>query len=186
MKKAIGILLTMAMILSLPLSAFAAAGDVTVNGHIGTTGEPGVGPDGNYDITYSTAVHWWVTQANPTLVVNGDAGGPNDAVVNKVQNNNTATQIQVSLNSFNLIPGDATDPTMQSHLTLNLTGDLAADNVGSIELSTGYAGTTTYTSLLDGGAEKAWTYGFSGTYGAPTLTASYEPEYTMTLGFKFA
>ena len=192
MKKAIGILLTMVMILSLSLPAFAASGDVTVDGHIGTSGNPSTDPGGDpsapgsYDITYSTTVHWWVTQDNPTTVVDGDSSGPNSSVVNKIQNNNTATEIKVSLNSFELMPGDATDTTMQDYLTLNLKGDLAADGVGSIDLSVGYTGPTTYTALLEGGAANAWTYGFGGIYGAPTLTTSYAPQYTMNLGFAFA
>ena len=182
MKKAIGILIAAAMILSLSLTAVAATGDVMVNGHIGTSGDPST-----YDITYTTAVHWWVTQAAPTTVVDGDSIGPNPSMVNKIENNNTATQIKVSLNSFNLINGDATDSTMQSYLTLFLTGDLAADGVDVIELSaTGYIGPTTYTALLNGGAGNEWAYGFTGTYGAPTLTTRYAPQYTMNLGFAFA
>lgn len=190
MKKTIGIVLIIALILSLSVSAFAASGNVTVAGHIGTTGEPDVedpSVPGTYEITYTTAVHWWVTQANPTTVVDGDSSGPNPSVVNKIQNNNTATQIKVSLDSFNLVSGDATDATMQSYLTLNLTGDLTAtDDAEDIDLSAGYAGTTCYSDTLDGGEMNAWTYGFGGSYDASTLTKSYSPQYTMTLGFAFA
>lgn len=180
MKTAIGIILVTAMVLSLSVSAFAATGDVSVDGHIGTIGEPS-----SYDITYTTAVHWWVTQADPSHVVDGDSVGPNSSVTNTIQNNNTATQVKVSLDSFNLMPGDATNATMQNHLTLTLTGDLAANGVDTIDISTGYAGPTNYTALLNGGAANAWTYGFSGTYNASTLTMSYAPKYTMALGFKF-
>lgn len=185
MKKTIGILLAMAMILSLSISAFAQSGDVTVKGHIGTLGDPNIGPDGTYDITYNTAVHWWVTQANPTTVVNGDSNGPDATVVNRIQNNNTATRIAVSLDSFNLKAGDAEDTTMQGYLTLNLTGDLAEGAMAATDISTGYTGPFNYTATLDGGSENAWKYGFGGTYNAPVLTTSYAPQYTMTLGFTF-
>lgn len=185
-KTTISIVLAITMVLSLSVSVFATTGNVTVDGHIGTTGAPTTGPDGTYDITYTTAVHWWVTQANPTTVVNGDSTGPNSSVVNKIQNNNTATQVKVSLDSFDLIAGDATNSTMQGYLTLNLTGALAADNAGTFDLSTGYTGTTNYTALLNGGASNAWEYGFGGSYSASTLTTSYAPQYTMTLGFAFA
>ena len=181
MKKTISIFLAMAMVLSPSLSVLAATGNVAVDGHIGTVGDPG-----SYDMTYTTAVHWWVTQASPTAVVDGDSSGPNAAVVNKIENNNTATEIKVSLVSFDPVAGDATNATLQGYLTLNLTGALANNGVGSINLSTGYTGPTNYTNLLAGGAANAWTFGFGGTYAAPTLTTSYAPAYTMALGFEFA
>lgn len=181
MKKTISILLTMAMVLSLPLSVFAGSeGNVTVYGHIGTHGDP----SDTYDITFSTDVYWWVTQAAPGKIVNGDSYGPNDAAVNFIKNNIATTEIVVSLNSFNLEDGDARNTDMQNNLELYLTGALAEDEMASENLNKGYDGITTYTKLLYGGDAKQWTYGFAGTYDAK-LTKRYTPQYTMTLGFAF-
>lgn len=184
MKKAISILLTMAMILALSVSAVAAStGNVTVDGHIGTTGDPTPG----FDITFTTGVYWWVTQAAPTTVVDGDSSGPNPSVVNMIENNAAATQIEVSFDAFALANADANNATMQAALILNLTGALSADTVGILDLSTGYsAPSITYTALLDSGPTNVWKYGFGGTYSAPLSATPYIPQYTMTLGFAFA
>lgn len=188
MKKTISIFMAFLMVLSFPVFAYAGSGNVEVNGHIGVLGDLTIDPDGNgggtYDITYSASVHWWVTQDDSNAVVNGTAAGPAD-VVNIIQNNNTAVDVKVSLDSFVPQPGDAKDTAMQDNLILELTGDLAADEMNTVNLTDGYDGPKNYTKNLEGGPENAWVYGFGGSYKAKKLTKSFSPKYTMTLGFKF-
>jgi len=200
MKKFLGILLALTMVFSLSVTAFAADGDVDVNGNIklqdpaldpgGDPDHPGTDPSGRtYDVTFTTTVYWWVTEAtfNGTDydVVDGNASGP-ATVSNKIQNNNTTTgnDIAVSFKSFTLTNTAATTLGASGDLALYLTGDLAADGIGSQDLANGYSTATPYTADLVNGTP--WTFGFDGTYsGAPTSTG-IAPTYKITLAFTWA
>lgn len=192
MKKILSIVIVLALVFTLSVSAFATPGEVTVNGHIQNTLEtdPTIDPvgdpsnPGSYDVTFTSTVHWWVTEASYPSVKNGNASGLDDSVQNVIQNNSTSgTAIKVSLNSFT---GDTVAASIASKLTLNLTGALAANGAGSINLASDYIGTTNYTANLDPGTANAWTYGFNGTYTGTLSTTAVTPQYTMTLGFSFA
>jgi len=195
-KKILSVMMAAALAFTCSIPVFAsAAGNVDVTGHIGTNGNPTVDPGGDpttpgtdpggntYDVTFNTSVHWWVTQTSYPNVVDGDASGPNATVVNAIQNNNAAVDVNVSFDSFT---GDTVANTVDPDLTLYLTGDLAADSVGAIDLSGDYAGPSiAYTAPLVNGTN--WTYGFSGQYtpASASVNTSYTPAYTMTLGFSF-
>lgn len=192
MKKLLSLALAVVMIFALSITALAATqGDVDVEGHIGIQSDPIIGPDdptdplyNTYNVTFSTAVHWWVTEAAPTTVVDGDSIGPGSAS-NRIENRSSGTTIDVTLDAFT--PGVTADnAAVDPFLTLSLTGDLAM--TGSPDLvaaGAGYTGPYTYTSSLLYGAGNAWTYGFTGTYSGTLTTAGYAPVYTMTLGFTF-
>ena len=197
MKKLLSAMMAVTLALTCSITAFASAtGNVDVTGHIGTSGNPTIDPGGDptnpgtdpgtggtYDVTFSSSVHWWVTQTSYPNVVNGDAAGANASVVNAIQNNNSAADVNVSFDSF---VGDSAANTVDPDLTLFLTDDLAADGVGSIDLSGDYTGSSiAYTAPLQNGT--SWTFGFSGQYTPATgnVNTSYTPAYTMTLGFSF-
>lgn len=197
MKKILSIVLVLTMVFSLTISAYAATGDVDVYGTIvlqdpkidpgGDPSNPGSDPETGraYDVTYHTAVYWWVTEEtyNGTDydVVDGDAYGPDEDVVNEIQSN-IEDDIYVSFIGF---AGDTVADGIADDLELYLTKDLAKDGVEVLELSGGYEdGAIAYEDPLEYGIN--WEFGFTGSYdGAPTATA-ISPTYTMTLGFSFA
>lgn len=195
MKKILSVMMAAALTLTCAIPAFASS-NVDVTGHIGTNGNPTIDPGGDpstpgtdpgtggaYDVTFNSSVHWWVTQTSYPNVVNGDASGANASVVNAIQNNNTAADVNVSFDSF---IGDTVAGTVDPDLTLFLTGDLAADGVGAIDLSGDYTGTSiAYTAALQSGTN--WSFGFNGQYtpASGSVNTSYTPGYTMTLGFSF-
>jgi len=187
MKKTICIIVASVLVFGLSISAFAeTTGDIDVTGHIGTSGDPTIdpdadpdAPDSDYDLTFSTSVHWWVTQITYPNIVNGTASGPDSSVSNKIVNN-SAADIDVSLVSFT---GDSVAQSIASNLTLYLTGNLAADSMGTTNIAGDYTGPLAYTAPL--AADSAWTYGFSGQYTAGSVNTSYTPAYVMTLGFEF-
>ncbi|MGL5437287.1 MAG: hypothetical protein ACRDBO_18235 [Lachnospiraceae bacterium] len=186
MKKLLGIVLTLVLSSSLSVTALAeSSGNVTVNGSIQITREnPSIDPGGDtsnpgaYDITFDATVNWYVTENSHPAVWNGLATNPSNP--NKIQNNSTGTAVNVSLKGFT---GDSVASSIASQLTLNLTGDLAANGMGSTNLATDYSGTTNYTAALQ--PEATWTYGFSGSYSGTLSTTAVTPTYTMTLGFSF-
>lgn len=183
MKRTLSIILALVLLFSLSLTAFATtSSNVDVNGHIGTQGDPSVDPtDPTYDIVLSTSVHWWVTQNNPGVIVDGTSSGPG-TVNNLIRNNKNGTTINVTFDEFALVAGDAED--VADDLTLFLTGDLAEDDVGDEDLSNGYSSTSIpYTTQLIYGTD--WTFGFTGTYSGELATTMLAPAYTMTLGFAF-
>lgn len=191
MKKFISIMLTLVLLSSLSLTVLAEnTGNVTVNGSLQNTktGDPSIDPGGDpenpgaYDITFDTSVNWYVTENSYPAVWNGVTTNPSNP--NKIQNNSTSgTAVKVSLNKFT---GDSTAASIASKLTLNLTGDLAADGMGSTNLASDYNGTTNYTAALNPGTSNAWTYGFSGSYSGTLSTTAVTPTYIMILGFSFS
>lgn len=191
MKKIISIILTMVLILSLSVTAFAVDSDVSVNGAIGVQDNPRIdpvgdptSPDGTYDLTFATAAYWYVTQNTYPNVVNGTSAGPDDLHDNLIINN-SAADITVGFNSFT---PDSVGLTIESDLVLNLTGDLDADDIMGENISAGWTTPFTYTNKLE--AKDTWEYGFTGQYTLPSGTTSlngisYNPVYTMNLEFSF-
>lgn len=191
MKKILSFVLTLVLLSSLSVTALAEkTGNVTVNGSLQntTTGDPSIDPDGDtdnpgsYDITFDTAVNWYVTENSYPAIWNGVTTNPSNP--NKIQNNSTSgTAVSVSLKSFK---GDSVATSIAGQLTLNLTGDLAADGMGATNLANAYNGTTNYTAALNPGASNAWTYGFTGNYSGTLSKTAVTPTYTMVLGFTFS
>jgi len=197
MKKFLGILLALTMVFSLSVTAFAADGDVDVNGTIklqdpvldpgGDPTNPGTDPNGRtYDVTFTTTVYWWVTEStyNGTDydVVDGNASGP-ATVSNQITNNNTAETINVSFKSFEGTNTAAATLGASGDLELYLTGDLAADGIGSQDLAADYTTATPYTATLVNGTP--WSFGFTGTYAGTPSSTAISPTYVLTLGFTF-
>lgn len=186
MKKLLSFAMVLTLIFTLPLTTFAAS-DVDVTGHIGTNGSPTIDPgentddpDSDYDLTFSSGVHWWVTQTSYPNVVNGDATGPVSGFLNKIINN-SAADIKVGFVSFALANTDAS--TVASALELYLTDDLAGDGMGTNDLANGYNTALSYSACL--AANGTWEYGFDGQFHAANVNTSYTPQYSMTLSFGF-
>lgn len=180
MKKVVCIVFALVLVFSLSINTFAADGSVTVNGSLQNmeTDDPTVGGDGTFDVTIPTSVYWYVTNTSYPNIVDGNATGP-ATVTNSISNNSTTgAGYKVALVSFT---GDAAATSIASQLTLNLTGDLANDGVGAINLSGGYSTRTEYTTPL--AAATPWTFGFAGTFSGPLSTTAIRPAYTMTLNF---
>lgn len=200
-KKIVSIALVVVMVFSLSATAFAATEDsITVNGTIQNTNTtdpntPGTSTDA-YDVTFTTTVYWWVTQANPTAVVDGTSTGP--GAVNNIIKNESSSDLKVSFVDFVVVSASQADVTaaVSNGLTLFLTGNLTAGigGVGSQDLASGYTPSAaipyesvagTPIKLLPGTANQ-WTYGFTGTYSGSLSTTALTPQYTMTLEFDWA
>lgn len=192
MKKLLSILLALTLLLCVSVTAFAESeGEVTVNGTIQNTNEEDplvpiypLDPedDTEYDITFTAAVYWWVTNDSYPNVVDGDANGPDASVENVIENNNASSQIEVAFVSFEGTNQAASDLADAGTLELYLTGDLALTS--DPDISGDYSTAETYSDLIAPG--DIWTYGFSGEYSEPLSRTAIEPTYALTLSFAFA
>lgn len=186
MKKILCVILTLVMLFAMAVPAMATDGNVDVNGTIQNTDNtpPTVGVDNTFKVTIPTAASWYVTNVSYPNVSNTITGtGISETGTNTITNNSTTgTAYEVSFVSFTTANAAAT--AVASSLTLNLTGNLAADGIGSQNLSAGYSTATTYTADLIPGTP--WAFGFSGTYTGTLSTTALLPTYVMTLGFALA
>lgn len=180
-KQTIGSLALVLLTLTGGSTIFAAeTTEVPVNGEVGI--QDITDPDvATYDLTIATSAEWFVTEHSGSSIWNTSAA-LNTTNPNIIQNDNQKNiSYKVKLDSFT--QGNEAAEDLESYLTLNLTGSLAEDGVGIVDLSEGTFAGQDYTARLQPGESKAWNFGFSGSYTQGVTSTVLTPTYKLALEF---
>lgn len=146
-----------------------ADSEVTVHGNIGYTTATDI-----IDVTIPTdgSLKWFVTELTAPNVFSADF---------TISNNSEVANLVVTLKSF-AAKTTADNTTVDTNLTLNLTGSLLEDAIGLDLLAFDWENDAApYTAVL--AADSDWTFGFNGTYAAPIPATPLYPQYDMVLNF---
>lgn len=179
MKKIVSFALSLMLALSI-MSPALATSTVPVNGSIG------IQNSGTYQIEFtapSAATSWTVDD-----VAGFVGGGP----YNITNDSADGVNLKVTIDSFT----QTNSVTIPGTLSFSLTGNLANDGVGSIDLhGTGITSGTnsqTYTAIMKGANTNgtgsvatgdSWTFNYTGTYTGSYPATAVTPTYSMVLNF---